>query len=837
MSGRRERWLWNAGIPAVLLLVALIPRVVAFGPLTNPDELGWLSRSVQFYEALARGDWAGTLQAFHPGVFPMWGFGALMSARYGLSQLTAWRAAGTLPMADLARVALFFPILVSVLTVLAVYGLVRRLAGREAGFYAALLVALEPFYLVFTHFVHLDLIHGSLMLVAALLWLNYLHPPRRWPYLAGSGVVSGLALLTRSASVYLVPFGLLALGAYFLADNWTGRGIRLRPGWGAWVRRSLLAWLGWLGLILIVVVALWPALWVEPGTVIGRLAEGIFRSVENAHPAPAFFLGETIDEDPGTFYYWLVLLFRLRPLTLLLALLNPVLLLLLWRRLRPRQRAAWGLGLGYVVFYFTQMSLATHKLERYMVPVVLGLAVLAGLSLAVVGRWFAELLARRRKRSPSKSGRMAVLSAVVLLLAIPWLRLAPSFGAYFNPLVGGGQQALNLFTVGGGLGLDQVADYLNQKDRAQDLVVPSFYHYVFQYYFRGHTQRPNEDSWAGLPYTADYEVITSGEAQRDIYPPTLAFFLPRQPEFTVRINGINYAWLYAVPRRQLDGPPPIQHPLDANFENRVRLLGYDVGYTADGLLVTLYWQPLTTMHADLWAVLRLVGPAGQVVAERVEPPWSGNTAVLAWPGGLAVQDEHRLALPAGLAPGDYRLVLSLEQRNRDGYAWRLNLLDGGDTDLELGSTGVRPPLPSRPVAEGDLGGVVRLLGYDLPSSAGEDAVEAGTSLPLTLTWECLDTMQQDYTVFVHLAGADGQPLAQADGPPLGGSYPTSFWDEGERLDDPYVLDIPADVPPGEYELRVGMYLLATGERLPLTAAGGQILGDSIPLTEVEIAAP
>ena len=139
-----------------------------------------------------------------------------------------------------------------------------------------------------------------------------------------------------------------------------------------------------------------------------------------------------------------------------------------------------------------------------------------------------------------------------------------------------------------------------------------------------------------------------------------------------------------------------------------------------------------------------------------------------------------------------------------------------------------PPEPSRAVARGNLGDVVSLLGYDL----AQPVMQAGSTLPLTLTWECLGSFDADYSVFVHLVGDNGHPLAQADSQPLRGTYPTSFWDVGEILVDPYELAVPSGVPPGEYELYAGMYLPATGERLP--SADG---GDAIRLTGVTVEAP
>jgi hypothetical protein len=145
-----------------------------------------------------------------------------------------------------------------------------------------------------------------------------------------------------------------------------------------------------------------------------------------------------------------------------------------------------------------------------------------------------------------------------------------------------------------------------------------------------------------------------------------------------------------------------------------------------------------------------------------------------------------------------------------------------------------PPEPSQLVVEGNLGGVVRLVGYDPPLPL---PVAAGSTLHLTLTWECLATMGTDYTVFVHLAGADLQPLAQVDSQPLGGTYPTSFWNIGELVADPYILEITPDVPAGEYELLAGMYVLSTAERIPLLDGQGQVVGDHISLGRIVVVAP
>jgi hypothetical protein len=59
-------------------------------------------------------------------------------------------------------------------------------------------------------------------------------------------------------------------------------------------------------------------------------------------------------------------------------------------------------------------------------------------------------------------------------------------------------------------------------------------------------------------------------------------------------------------------------------------------------------------------------------------------------------------------------------------------------------------------------------------------------------------------------------VAQADHRPLGSLYPTTLWPVGETIREMNEdLSLPVDLPPGDYELWVGLYLLETGERLPV----------------------
>jgi hypothetical protein len=114
---------------------------------------------------------------------------------------------------------------------------------------------------------------------------------------------------------------------------------------------------------------------------------------------------------------------------------------------------------------------------------------------------------------------------------------------------------------------------------------------------------------------------------------------------------------------------------------------------------------------------------------------------------------------------------------------------------------------------------------------------SGQALRLRLYWQAREPVGEDYTVFVHLLGEDGQLWGQHDGQPEGGFYPTSFWDEGEVVVDEHEIVLRPDTPPGEYQIVTGLYRLASGERLAVDV-GGQVMGDGrLLLSTVQVLGP
>jgi mannosyltransferase len=99
---------------------------------------------------------------------------------------------------------------------------------------------------------------------------------------------------------------------------------------------------------------------------------------------------------------------------------------------------------------------------------------------------------------------------------------------------------------------------------------------------------------------------------------------------------------------------------------------------------------------------------------------------------------------------------------------------------------------------------------------GQTIRPAGDPDPLLidLTWQTDSPILERYTVFVQILSDNGALVAQRDSEPASATRPTTTWEPGERVVDRHALLVHT-LPAGSYRIIVGLYLPATGERLPV----------------------
>ncbi len=282
----------------------------------------------------------------------------------------------------------------------------------------------------------------------------------------------------------------------------------------------------------------------------------------------------------------------------------------------------------------------------------------------------------------------------------------------------------------------------------------------------------------------------------------------------------------------------ISHHVDVNYEGEIRLLGYDIEgrviRPGEFLPITLYWQSLKVMERDYTVYLKLFGPHNEVIGQTDTYPGLGSYPTTFWQGGDIIKDTYALGIERPVEPplaafigvGIYERGAMRDLVAYDGEGQAVGRVIIGR--VRVVPRKVQEYVISHPL-EVNLGNQVELIGCDIE----EGEVGVGGRVQLTLYWRALSQMERDYTVFTHLTDEEGRVWGQEDNEPRRGSYPTSFWDVGEVVKDEYELVVKGGTPPDEYLLEVGMYLLSTGERLPVLE-GGKVVGDRILLGEVTV---
>jgi hypothetical protein len=139
----------------------------------------------------------------------------------------------------------------------------------------------------------------------------------------------------------------------------------------------------------------------------------------------------------------------------------------------------------------------------------------------------------------------------------------------------------------------------------------------------------------------------------------------------------------------------------------------------------------------------------------------------------------------------------------------------------------------------NFGEVMKLLGYDLPVANTQypisNSLKPGDSLTITLYWQSLAKMNQDYVVFVHLLDENDLILAERNTFPGLGSFPTTLWQVGDAIADTYTLVLPETTyAPSSAQLEIGLFDLATGERLPVYGPEGKPADDNVRFHQIEV---
>ncbi len=649
---------WIALSYGLVGVVALLLRVLDLGAFISGDEADfWIHRSGLFLLALQRGDYAATAITTHPGVTTMW----LGSAGILLRQFLF--ESGLLQQESMATLLVLYRlpvVLVHVVGILVGYGMLRRMVPAAVALLAALLWATDPFVVAFSRVLHVDGLaatFGMLSLLAACLFWNH---TRHMGWLLFSGACAGLAIVSKSPALVLVPA--VSLLAVF--------SVRRAPP--AHLARGLLAQAGVLliwGLACAAAATLvWPAVWDAPARVYEVLRVGVEVEGGSPHMMGNFFLGRKVDA-PGPLFYPVSLVMRATPWALVGLLLLP--LALRNPQLKYSSRDIAFLA-GFAILFIVAMSLFPKKFNRYLIPCFPAIVTIAAAGLVSGMEHLIALIARVSQRwqktndpshqtpAPHPLSSVGLPPALVSVLALGailhgfWWH---TYGiAYFSELFGGARAGPRTFVVGWGEGYGQVAKYLNRQPDITDVMTLTRWGSSLNAFLKEGAYSAGPDD-GQIPDKTGYIVVYIRHVLGgDASPPFDQFYQRTTPLHTVTIHGVDYAWIY-------DAPVPVSTTLEADFGLLIHTSGYTLDASAvrsSGVLtLSTQFQARTPIATDYLLFAYVFDAAGQRVAQIDVPPAGPHTPTSSWEPGRYQFWSHPLPLPRNLPAGRYRVAYGL----------------------------------------------------------------------------------------------------------------------------------------------------------------------------------
>jgi 4-amino-4-deoxy-L-arabinose transferase-like glycosyltransferase len=126
-----------------------------------------------------------------------------------------------------------------------------------------------------------------------------------------------------------------------------------------------------------------------------------------------------------------------------------------------------------------------------------------------------------------------------------------------------------------------------------------------------------------------------------------------------------------TPAPRIVSLPSSVHPISATFKDKMRLIGWELPVTrarpGEILHVGLYWEALKDLSEDDWLKIQLLDARDQFVAFKDGSPSAGRDSTDSWRAGERIASWHRLSVPAGAAPGVYRVTVGIHPYGRKNW--------------------------------------------------------------------------------------------------------------------------------------------------------------------------
>lgn len=407
----------------VLLILFIVIRLPYLGFSNfNTDSFKWKARIYDFGSGVFNLNLEQTVQKYHPGVTLLW-IGTLSVKVYNFTYNYIFKS---LPKPDSAEFLfnlnfyqILFLVLIMAFLIMKSWVYLSKIMDETKAFFILLLFSLEPFFLALTTTLHLDGLLNLLILNSLLTFYLYLDSKgSRYIYL--SGFYFGLALLTKTTSLLIMPIFIIMLGVrFFKVKNF----IYLRDfGW--FLLTSLLTY-----------YVVWPGMWLDPIGTLTYVLKGVTVGTEDHSQ---IFFGNLVS-DPGPFYY-LIVCFIKTPIYIF-----PGLLLAAYRQFDTTYRKyTFEIFLFLTsILYLIEITIPSKKLDRYALTFMMLLSI-------VVTSYLYDF-----------SKKIVWSFIVINLFFVFYLNF--DFFSYYNPLSGGLRSGVSWVEPKWAFGQSDISNYFITK--------------------------------------------------------------------------------------------------------------------------------------------------------------------------------------------------------------------------------------------------------------------------------------------------------------------------------------------------------------------------------------
>jgi hypothetical protein len=176
------------------------------------------------------------------------------------------------------------------------------------------------------------------------------------------------------------------------------------------------------------------------------------------------------------------------------------------------------------------------------------------------------------------------------------------------------------------------------------------------------SQYPTSQWRAEEVLRGQYDLTVDAATQAGTY--SLALGLLGESGQRMQISDLSLGTLTVSGRQRLfELPPAVQHPVQAELGEQIRLLGYDLPQRdvspGDVVPLTLYWQALRRMDTSYTVFTHLLDDQSRIWGQQDNLPVQGTYPTTGWLPGEVIVDQYQIPVRHDALSGRYQIEIGV----------------------------------------------------------------------------------------------------------------------------------------------------------------------------------